>query len=138
MADRAVLHLTNWSSRKLHHGTVYTIMALPRRWERGAGTVHALCPDPDDLRAVKRGDMSVDEYRRRFEAKLVPDLLRHLRALDSEGYHRTVADGDTLCCGCSRDAAACGECHRAFAAPLLVRAGWAVVLDGEPFTLETR
>jgi hypothetical protein len=41
-----------------------------------------------------------------------------------------VADGSTLFCACSREAASAGRCHRVIAAPLLARAGWRVILDG--------
>lgn len=42
-----------------------------------------------------------------------------------------VGHGDTLLCACSREEAAAGRCHRAWAAPFLVRAGWRVILDGK-------
>jgi hypothetical protein len=49
-----------------------------------------------------------------------------------------VQPGDILCCSCSAKDALAGKCHRAWAAPFLVRAGWDVVLDGQPFTLSEK
>lgn len=42
------------------------------------------------------------------------------------------AYGDTLLCGCAPGTGQRGRCHRGWAAWLLVRAGWSVVLDGVP------
>lgn len=136
---RPTLHLTNWSSRGLHGpGRKLTIMALPRRWEHGDGSVSALLPNPDDLRAVKSGTLPIAEYRRRFEAHMEAcsragslgprGLLFEVPPFDDVPV--PVRDGDTLCCACSREAAARGECHRVWAAEALARAGWRVVLDG--------
>jgi hypothetical protein len=132
---RRTIFLTNWSSRSLHHGTVYTIMRRPRRWELGAGRVEALTPDSRDFDDVRDGEISGAEYRRRFEA----GLARHDLSPGRLGWWRTetgalvggsVRDGDTLCCACGREAAARGECHRVWSAHALARAGWNVVLDG--------
>lgn len=122
------IYVTNWSSKALHGpGTSWTIMARPRRWERGAGTVAALVPAHAMLTAVRGGSIGVGAYRADYLAHVPVRALApgRLRAGDV-----VVADGDTLCCGCARDAAARGECHRAWAAELLRRAGWRVVLDG--------
>lgn len=44
-SDRPTLHLTNWSSRRLHGpGRRWSIMARPRHWERGDGTCIPLTP----------------------------------------------------------------------------------------------
>lgn len=120
---KPTVYVTNWSSRKLKGpGRQLTIMAAPRSWERGDGAVLALTPDLRDLRDMQDGRITLPEYRRRFEralegAKLGPGDL-------------DVRDGDTLCCACSRAAAAAGMCHRVWAAEALARAGWRVVLDG--------
>lgn len=76
----------------------------------------------------------MDEYRGRYEAGAMAagtDVLRpgRLASTTPDGIV-LVEDGDTLICACSRAAAARGECHRVFAAPLLAAAGWRVVLDG--------
>lgn len=94
----------------------------------------ALTPQEVHLRELKAKRLSFPEYRRLFEEKashwdLRPGVLR-----TSAPDLRPVADGDTLCCACGRDAAASGNCHRAFAADLLAKAGWDVVLDGKPLT----
>lgn len=136
---RPTIYLTNFASRRPPQrgpGRVWTIMAKPRHWEHGDGAVLALTPDASDLDAVRAGAMHVDEYRRRFIA------MAECEWIATTGPHRMkacarvgdgiwpVADGDTLCCACSREAAARGECHRAWAADLLVKAGWRVILDG--------
>ena len=131
------IHLTNWSSRKLHGpGRLLTIMAAPRQWERGAGSVPLLEPDIGDLLDVRRGQLTIDDYREHTEGDILrrlergalsPGVLSVSRAADGVGV---VVDGDTLCCACSREDAAAGRCHRVWAAPALVRAGWRVILDG--------
>jgi len=127
-----VLYLTNFASRKLHHGHVYTIMARPRAWEHGEGTVSRLVPSVLDLTAYQHGHLSIEEYRRKFENHIMMrewrDLLRPGRLCTEEGV--VIADGDTLCCSCSKAEAVAGRCHRAWAAPYLVSAGWTVILDG--------
>lgn len=125
------LHLTNWSSSRLHGpGRKLTIMARPRSWEHGDGVVSAFVPDAQLLQQVKSGVMSFDTYA----ATLLDEWT--FRPLEwyapgalvwghAEGT-TPVADGDTLLCACARSA----PCHRRVAAPLLVRAGWRVLLDG--------
>jgi hypothetical protein len=132
---RPILSLTNWGSRALHgSGKRWTIMAAPRAWEHGDGSVVDLAPRIDDLRRVRSGAITFDEYRARF-LDLPRGPLRPWLGGADDGSLRTlggsiVRDGDTLLCACSREAAAAGRCHRAWAADLLVSAGWDVVLDG--------
>ena len=137
VADRPVLHLTNWSSRRLHRGTVYTIMRRPnpQYGQLGAGRVEALTPGAMEFDALKAGRMGGGEYRRRFELAVEHRLIsgalapgRLVATTPTEAV--SVADGDTLCCGCSVALASVGDCHRCWAASALVRAGWRVVLDG--------
>ena len=129
------IHVTNWSSRKLHGpGRKWTIMAAPRAWEHGEGRVEQLTPLLTDLQAVRDGSLGLAEYRNRFmrEAEryaLSPGRLLAMLPPAFETFQR-VQDGDTLCCACSRAAAERGECHRVWAAELLHIAGWVVVLDG--------
>lgn len=126
--EKPTIHLTNFASRKLHSGRVFTIMARPRQWEHGEGIVDVLTPLPADLIAYQAGVISLFRYRVLFE--------RHLDKVDlspgvlSTGGDTLVVDGDTLCCACSKAEALAERCHRAWAAPYLVRAGWRVVLDG--------
>lgn len=140
MGDRPTVYLSNWSSHRTPGchgpGRKLTIMARPRAWETGDGCVPWLTPDENDLIAVKRGKISGDDYQSRFEAAasrhqarghLAPGELAVGRVTRGIG---AVVDGDTLCCACSRDDAAAGRCHRTWAAPLLVAAGWRVILDG--------
>jgi len=138
--QRPTLYLSNWSSHRTPGchgpGRKLTIMAAPRAWEHGEGRVVWLTPDERDLRDAKAERISVDVYRERFETFARLHLGRghlapgELITTTADGS-RSVEDGDTLCCACSRDEAAAGRCHRAWAAPLLVAAGWRVVLDGE-------
>lgn len=116
------VYLTNWSSKGMHGpGRRLSIMAMPRAWEHGDGTCHALVPPAAWVRAAKAGTMAVEEYRARYMARLAADVSV---APDD------LRDGDTLLCACSREAARRGECHRAWAAEHLARVGWRVVLDG--------
>ncbi len=169
---RPTLYLSNWSSHRtpgMHGpGPKLTIMCMPRQWEKGDGTVRALCPSSHDLVDCKAGRITVAEYRRRYELALTnygpggvlvtdyhtdgwlaPHTLKVLPATTPAaavfGPHDKVFDtpagpaylvplGSTLCCSCAVAKAAAGECHRAWAAPFLVRAGWRVVLDGEEVT----
>lgn len=137
MADRPILHLTNWSSRSLHGpGRRLSIMARPRAWEWGDGRVGLLVPDALDLVEHQEGRMSLDRYRERFLARVRRDARDGLLApgiltwTDGTSLSGPVLDGDSLLCACSRADAAAGRCHRAWAAPWLVRAGWRVILDG--------
>jgi hypothetical protein len=134
------LTVTNHATRRLHGpGRLFTIMARPRYFERGVGTVRLLCPTEDALLALQAGTLSMEAYRARFEAHLAavaldlaPGRLTAL-LLEPAGVGDTwapVRDGDTLACACSRAEAAMGRCHRAWCAPALVRAGWRVVFDG--------
>lgn len=136
------LHVTNWSSKKLHgSGRKLTIMARPRSWECGDGAIKMLAPNDSDLRAVQSGRMEPKRYFERFGEAIKEHerlgLLEPGTMLFSAG-ERTgpsaewilVADGDTLCCACSREKASLGECHRVLAAGALLRSGWRVLLDG--------
>ena len=126
----------------------YTIQAAPRlQYGEGLdGSVPVLTPTADEwalgrkLVADRRdgGEMDPDAlaaYRGSMEARwggmlgrrsLGPGILRWRRA--EGGFLRgdIVPDGAVLCCSCAAGA----ECHRRWAAPLLRRAGWSVVLDG--------
>ena len=135
-ADAPTIYLSNWSSHKTpgHHGPgrKWTIMVHPRHWERGEGSVRSLTPSWSDFDQVRRGQIGLNEYRHRFRSVrthawcYAPGRLMAQKT----GASPAVSDGDTLCCACSRDRAARGECHRVWAAELLQKAGWRVVLDG--------
>ena len=142
---RPTLYLTHVSVRRpgfVGPGRKWTIMALPRRWERQEGDVRALLPSPAALRAVKDGTMTESAYFDQYNASLrglctsFPSMLEpgHLSAFEYIKHLPgvLVSDGDTLTCGgsCSIEHAREGRCHRTHAAPFLVRAGWRVILDG--------
>lgn len=148
--DSPTLYLSNWSSHRTPGahgpGRKWSIMARPRAWERGEGACIPLAPlgPPGvllDLLVVQRRAGAVDpdlldRYRQAMAHRwgpreYGPDLgPTHLWAAPDEGPPVRVSDGDTLCCACAVAEAREGRCHRAWAAPFLVRAGWRVVLDG--------
>lgn len=91
-------------------------------------------------RGTPEGEVSMRRYRVSMElrwetvvGRLAPRALSHVAGPGGMGGGLTgdVFDGDTLCCACSVAEARAGRCHRTWAAPFLVRAGWRVVLDGE-------
>jgi hypothetical protein len=136
---KPTIHVTNWSSRRLHGpGRLVCIMAKPRYWERGAGTVRVLTPGAEFLDKVRDGRILMEEYRSIYERTMQRELSigelspGRLVFVDGRGERFPVAGGDTLCCACARDEAAAGRCHRCWAARALVGAGWRVVLDGVP------
>lgn len=139
---KPTIYLTNWSARRLHGpGRKWTIMVRPRAWERGEGSLYPLLPMEEDLLSVKAGTMSIEHYRARCETRfttfaesLAPGQLRAGGVMFA-GRQIIVGNGDTACCACSVADAAAGRCHRAWAAPFLVRAGWRVILDGQEVVL---
>ena len=58
-------------------------------------------------------------------------LTWHNEQRGTSGY---VDPDSTLCCACSVADSQAGRCHRAWAAPYLLKAGWKVMLDGKEFT----
>lgn len=143
--DRPTLYLSNWSSHKtpgMHGpGRKLTIMARPRTWERGDGTVLALAPQGFEVSAMQRAIADRDNpealrvYREMIEARwatgsVYPMALPPGALFAFADGPFLVSDGDTLCCACSVAEARAGRCHRAWAAPYLLAAGWRVVLDG--------
>lgn len=138
MSKRPTIHVTNASSRKLHRGRVFNIMARPRHFELFEGPVVSLAPHRDDLDRVRRGSIDLAEYRERYDYAVRRQLVAGLLAPGQltcpgpfHGKTPVVADGDTLVCACSKAAAAEGRCHRVWAARWLHEAGWRVVLDGQ-------
>jgi hypothetical protein len=130
---RPVLQLTNLASRP--RGIVWSIMVRTPSWAVVHGLVPTLAPRVEDLDAVHAGRISSEEYRRRFDlllasrrADLVPGRLLGSRP----GGFVPLGDQDSLCCTCSVERAAVGQCHRVWAAPVLEAAGWSIVLDGLP------
>jgi len=151
--EKPTVYLSNWSSYRTPgmHGPGWklTIMARPRAWENGDGTVHTLTPQGREVEVMHRAVLlrtynpteAVEVarvYREMIERRwseqpraLAPGVLYHVPPPESgQRFRVDVVDGDTLCCACSVAEARAGRCHRAWAAPFLVRAGWRVILDG--------
>ena len=147
------LWLSNGSSHRTpgRHGPgrKWHAMAKPRDFETAQGRVTVLVPPRtalsllDELLEQRRAfgctdPELVERYHALYDQHLVTfaDMLppRALRALAHVRHELTeVQDGDTICCACSADHARAGECHLAFAAPHLVRAGWRVIFHGDEF-----
>ena len=144
--DKPTIYLTNWGSKR-HHGPgrKLTIMARPRAWEHGEGSVGVLLPDAGALVAVKSGRMTAERYFADFREDLAwatrergdggelrgnPLAPGRLTFKAGRFAMEVVSDGDTLLCACAVGA----PCHRREAAPYLVRAGWRVLLDGVEVT----
>ena len=136
--EQPVLHVTNWSSRKLHGpARRFGIMARPRVWEEGDGRVPSCMPTKAELDAVRDRALSREAFRQALRERLERAELSpgHLVAHTPSGK-QVVADGDTLCCACSRADAASGWCHRVWVSEALARAGWRVFLDGVEVRVE--
>ena len=140
MTTKPTVFLSNFASHKTkgHHGPgrVFSIMAKTPHWAPYEGLAVALVPSEKDLWAAKKGDISMEEYRRRFMLSMEArsELLEpHNLIVQSKKKFESfeVRDGDTLCCTCSRQAAADDQCHRVWVARALLEHGWDVVLDGK-------
>lgn len=138
-------HATPVTRAAVGPGEVYSIMRAPpeHTTERLAGQVLSLTPPLQAFTAVLKQRMSQADYatllRRIWRRQLLPPgaLTFGRRATAAESWavkwdgawwlaEGPVASGSTLVCNC----AAGRFCHRIIAAPLLVAAGWRVVLDG--------
>lgn len=130
-----IIHVTNWAARRLHRGRKWTIMAKPRNWEMGRGSVPVLTPWLEMVELFKSGGLSLEALREAFLAELAEEDVSPgvLAAETYEGPRVKVAHGDTLLCCCALRSASLGRCHRVWAAERLRQAGWDVVLDGKPF-----
>ena len=101
------------------------------------GLVPLLTPRAIDLADYRDGKTDILEYRQRYFKNVLATgdcapgkLIWEPFSFFEQNNKQPVESGDTLCCACSREKAANGECHRAWAAVLLREAGWEVVLDG--------
>ncbi len=144
---RPTLYLTNVASLKTpgHKGPRdghLTIQARPMWFAKGLGRVNVLAPlgalEPLMLSAIqerKSGDQSgywMRRYRAEYEHHLSQNNLAPWRlGVVTDDDFGFVQDGDTLTCTCAKGV----DCHRRWAAPYLVRAGWRVVLDGVEVTV---
>lgn len=142
MPNKPTIYLSNFASFRTpgHHGPgrIFSIMHRTPFWSPALGVVSALVPDGEDLWPARAGEISMAEYQERYEGKLsakgeflAPGRLVVASKKQLDCYE--IKSGDTLCCVCAREAAARGECHRAWAAPFLAGQGWTVILDGVRF-----
>lgn len=133
MAERPTLHVTNWSSRRLHGpGRTFTIMTMPRSWEWGAGRLLCATPDREMFRQVVCGSLSIEDYAAHIRAQMAgADLTPGVLVVEgAPPGEEALRGGDTLCCACSKAQAAAGRCHRVWIAEALAQASWRVLLDG--------
>lgn len=133
-----LLRLTGVFAERFHYGSVFSIMAFPigpmaiRNLR-----VAALQPGQTEFHAMRRNEISMAEFRRMYEEKLGQNLgalapgVLTANDVTMEQSSIVVASGDTLCCGCSIATAEKGLCHRVWAVPFLLAAGWEVRLDGK-------
>jgi len=138
MNIKPTIHITNWSSPNLHGpGRKINIMERPRYWEFGDGRCRQLTPSDAIFDAAKNKPIDMETYRTRYIAQLfdmAQDGGLQPNSLCVGAYRHPsslVLGGDTLLCACSKAAASRGECHRVWAAEILVKAGWNVILDGK-------
>lgn len=144
------------TGKRVGPGEHYTIQCRPdlMRGECGRGTVWPLAPSGSALDALHRGRLPMAEYQARYLNDPAPLPTNRLTANDphveigtprafsahlaptrlqatTRGNALTeVQHGDTLTCCCGKEAADAGQCHRVWAAWLLLGDGWDVVLDG--------
>lgn len=149
------LHLTSAAYVRAHRVVwphAYTIQAVPNplRGELMDGRVTLLTPTLEEwdigsrIVAARREGRPVDSdavaaYRGSMEARwegatqaghIGPGGLTWHLHRGAPGACAAVPASAVLTCSCSRAHARAGECHRAWAAPYLVRGGWDVYLDG--------
>lgn len=123
----------------------------PKRGELGRGTVFELVPGPGLVDSVRKSSLSAAQYREaylegpappapgarpsevpRSWLDLSPGRLKARAAFGrTRGQMVEVQAGDNLTAGPSAKDAAVGLCYRVWAAYLLIKAGWRVILDGE-------
>lgn len=130
-----------------YSGRAFTIMAKPnpRFGQVGDGYCNALIPRGEakeimeELVKLRRHDLDDPEllarYRRLLEERWQSEIHR-LRPGALVAGGGLVRDGDVLACACRAEEALAGRCHRAWAAPFLVRAGWQVRQDGKDIKVE--
>ena len=129
-ADRPTIHITNWSSKKLHGpGRKWTIMANPRKWEWGHGRIESLTPCRNYLLEIVSDELTWEAAKVDYRVNLDSGKLSPGKLSGWSHSKQLIADGDTICCGCSKESAAAGKCHRQWAAEALALAGWRVLLD---------
>jgi hypothetical protein len=103
------------------------------------GKIDALVPRAEDLRFFAQKEISQEEFRERYyawvghqAASLAPGkLFWQPYSFFTQGDEQLVESGDVLFCTCLHAQKDGLECHRLWAAELLVRFGWKVVLDGD-------
>lgn len=118
-------------------GRKLSIASRSPRGHEPQGKVEALVPRAEDLRLFKGKEISQDELRLRYVqhiessgVKLAPGKLTWSPyCFFRQDEVQLVESGDVLYCLCLHAAKGGIECHRLWAAELLMGAGWQVVLD---------
>ncbi len=143
--ERPVLHLCSLeevASEKLPiRGRRLSIASRSPQGCEPEGKVEGLVPRAEDLRAFREKKIDQDEFRNRYlnhiqvsGIKLSPGKLLWVPYSffkQQESY--SVEAGDVLFCLCLHAQKDGLECHRLWAAQLLMDAGWNVILDGDVF-----
>jgi hypothetical protein len=135
--DRPTLYLTYWGAARSERLRPYlfgpvgawSIMARPRPWERGMGTVSILAPNRADLDTLRAGNLAPAEYYRRLRGRLMTDMGKVAPGRLHTDASVPIPDGATLCCACGPVLVAQRGCHRQVVAEVLELAGWNVRLD---------
>ena len=145
MKTKSVLFVGGWEDQQKPLGRRLSIASRTPHGVDPDGKIDALVPRAEDLRFYNTNEISLDEFKRRyFEVvetfgvkKLVPGkLVWSPFSFFRQGDSQLVEAGDFVFCTCIKSSGQGLECHRLWAARLLVQAGWDVVLDGKKFEFE--
>ena len=145
MKEKPILFVGGWEDENKPAGKKLSIASRTPHGVDPDGKVDILVPRAEDLRLYNTKVISLDEFRRRYIAvietiglkKLAPGKLvwAPFSFFDQDKI-QPVLPGDFLFCHCIKSSGNGLECHRLWAARLLVQAGWEIVLDGEKFNSE--
>ena len=95
------------------------------------GHVPQLFPDTHIFENYRNGAITWQQFRSKYIADLSSVPIHHGKLIAElyDGEEVIVDDGDTLLCTCSKAKADDMRCHRAWAAHLLKRCNWRVMID---------
>lgn len=120
-------------------GRKLSIASLSPRGHEPEGKVEGLVPRAEDLRFLNNKEISQDEFRDRYVkhiessgVRLAPGkLMWNPYSFFHRGDEQLVESGDVLYCLCLHAQKDGLECHRLWAARLLMNAGWDAILHGD-------